>query len=434
MAKPLRKQIGEVLGHNARALHYTDYGKPSVSANAARSKLTTKRLLQRAGLPTPRLYSQITSRQELKQFRWTKLPSSFVVKPNKAFGGSGILIIFGRNKKGNWVKADKTEVSINQLKNHIQDILDGSYSIANAPDSALIEQRIKNHPDLKPYSVRGIPDIRVIVYNLVPVMAMLRLPTNESQGKANLHAGGIGIGVDLVRGVTTTAIYRGLIIENLPDTRQVLSGIHVPHWRSIMLIASQVSHAINLPFAGVDIAIDRDDGPMVLEINARPGLDIQLANMAPLRSRLRRVEDLDVNTPVKGVRLGKNLFGSDVEQEIEELSGQTILGIHESVEVIDANGDSKTITAKIDTGAWRTTLDASLAEQWGISTKIIDRRQVRGALGKQERPIIELTMKLHGQKIKTQAYLADRSHMTYPMIIGRRDLKDFLIDPSLNSK
>ncbi|HLD26012.1 MAG TPA: sugar-transfer associated ATP-grasp domain-containing protein [Candidatus Andersenbacteria bacterium] len=426
MADLLPRAAG-VLGHNARALHYTNQRQ---AAKIARSKLTTKRLLQRAALPTPRLYATITSRQEIRGFRWTKLPASFVIKPNSAMGGGGILIVFGRNKKGNWVKADKTEIPIAQLKNHLQDILDGSFSPANVPDKALIEQRVKNHPDLKPYSVRGIADIRVIVYNLVPVMAMLRLPTVESHGKANLHAGGIGVGIDLVRGRTTTATYRSHPIETVPGSRLPLAGLTIPHWRSILLTACRAAQAIELPFAGVDLAIDRDDGPLVLEINARPGLDIQLANLASLRSRLRRVEGLTLTDPAKGVRLGQNLFGSDVEQEIEEISGQIVLAFTENVAVQDASGTAHSLVAKIDTGAWRTTIDAALARQFGIAGQVVEHGQVRGALGHAERPIIKLTLTLRDKLIKTNAYLADRSHMTYPMIIGRRDLGGFLIDPS----
>jgi hypothetical protein len=145
------------------------------------------------------------------------------------------------------------------------------------------------------------------------------------------------------------------------------------------------------------------------------------------------VEDLAVASPAKGVRLGKNLFGSDLEQEIEELSGQTVLGIIEPVEIKDIGGLAHTISAKIDTGAWRTTIDEALAKEWGLNT-IIDHGHVRGALGRQRRPIIELAMTLRDKHIKTQAYLADRSHMNYPMIVGRRDLKGFLVDPSQKAR
>jgi len=261
---------------------------------------------------------------------------------------------------------------------------------------------------------------------------MLRVPTLESHGKANLHAGGIGVGVDLARGVTTTAIHHGRVIETMPHSRLSLTGIHIPHWKQSLLVATKAADALNLVFSGVDIALDRDDGPTVLEVNARPGLGIQLANMSPLLSRLRRVEDLNISTPEKGVRIGKSLFGGDVEQEIEDTTGHLVLGVHESVEILDSDGHPHNITAKVDTGAWRTTIDELLARKHGLHTRVVHQKKVpvRGALGKEKRPIIGLTMKVRDRTIKTEAFIADRSHMKYNMIIGRRDLKGFLVDPS----
>ncbi len=429
MAKSLYRQASRVLGFNARALKYTLGGNNPHAAAAARNKLVTKRVLQKAGLPTPRLYAAISSRQQLRSFRWTKLPSSFVVKPRSSHGGGGVVVIFGRNKKGNWVKADKTEVFIPELKKHVIDILDGNFSPANFPDTALFEQRVRNHPTLKPYSYQGIADVRVIVYNLVPVMAMLRLPTPESHGRSNLHAGSIGAGIDLGSGLTTAAIRHGSPIESLPGQRLSLRGIKVPNWREVLLSAIKASQALNLPFAGVDIAIDRDDGPLILEINAHPGLDIQLANMAPLHSRLVRVEGINISSPSKGIQIAKSLFAGDTtEQELEDVVGNPVVGVTEEVQVSAADGTSHPLTAKIDTGAWRTTIDADLAKKLGIDTKVIKQHQVRGALGTQERPVVQLSFLLKGRLIKTQAYLADRSHLKRPMIIGRRDLKGFLIN------
>ncbi len=430
MAPLLNRQLGEVLGLNARTLQYITKANAPQATRIANNKLATKKVLQKAGIATPRLFGIVRNRQELKRFRWTKLPPSFVLKPNNSSGGGGIVVVFGRNKKGNWVKADKSEVFIPELKSRVLDILDGNFTLGNIPDDAFFEQRIKNHADLKPYSVRGIPDIRILVYNLVPVMAMLRLPTAASAGRANLHSGGIGVGVELVHGLTTMGIHYGHIIESIPGTRLNLSGLRIPYWNDILLMAVRTARATGLNYAGVDIAIDRDDGPMVLEINARPGLNIQFANMTPLKSRLRRVEGLKVSTPEKGVTLAKNLFGSDIEQEIEDISGRTILGIQEPVTIIDSTGQSHTVMAKVDTGAYRTTIDESLAQKHSLHAPVITHKDVRGALGQQTRPVIELTMLLRERTIKTEAFIADRSHMNYDIIIGRRDLKGFLVDPS----
>lgn len=430
MLSLFRNKGGQLLGQNARALLYTERANASQYIKLAKNKLATKRALQKVGLPTPRLFAVIRSRQELKRFSWTKLPGSYVIKPNSSYGGGGIIVIFGRNKKGNWVTAEQSEVFIPQLKNHVLDILDGNFSAGNVPDTALFEQRVKNHPELKHYCVRGIPDIRILVYNTIPLMAMLRLPTAESRGKANVHAGGIGAGIDLAQGITTTAVHHGHLIETMPGTQLPVGGIKLPHWRDILLIAVKATEALGLRYAGADIAIDRDEGPVVLEVNARPGLDIQLANMAALRSRLKRVEGLTISTPEKGVQLAQTLFSSEVEHEIEDISGRIVLGIIEPVQITDTNGHHHTIMAKIDTGAWRTTIDESLAKKFGLHTNIIEERGVRGALGKQTRPVIELPVIIHNRPIKTKAFLADRSHMNYDIIIGRRDLKGFLVDPT----
>lgn len=420
----------DVLGMNARTLEYTKRVNSRSAIKLANNKLATKRALQKAGVPTPRLFAKISSRPEARAFRWTKLPSSFVLKPSSSSGGGGIIVVFGRNKKGNWVKADGTEVFIPELRNHVLDILDGNFSASNIPDVAFFEQRIKIDGSLKPYSVRGIPDIRILIYNQVPVMAMLRLPTEESGGRANLHAGGIGVGIDLVNGYTTSAIYHGQLIEMLPHKRLRVAGIRLPNWNEILSIAARASRACNLNYAGIDVAIDRDDGPLVLEINARPGLEIQYANLTPLKSRLRRVEGLKVNGPEKGVLLAKNLFGEDIIQDIEDVSGRIVLGIDEGIDLLDSNGQFHHLRAKVDTGAYRTAIDSSLAEKFGLHKKIVEHRSVRAALGREERPVVDVTFTLRGHTIKTQAFLTDRSHMNYDAIIGRRDLKGFLIDPS----
>lgn len=421
---------GDVLGLNARALNYTSRARKTPGVRVANNKLATKRVLQKAGVPTPRLFATINSRQDLENFRWTKLPASFVVKPKSASGGGGIVVVFGRNKKGNWVKADRSEVLIPTLRHHIINILDGNFSANNVPDTAFFEQRVRISSELKPYSVRGIPDIRVLVYNLVPVMAMLRLPTEESGGRANLHVGGIGVGLDIVHGYTTTAIHHGRIIETLPSTRLQLSGIRIPNWNDILLLAVRTAKAAGLPFAGVDIAVDREDGPLVLEINARPGLDIQLANMTPLKGRLRRVAGLDVKGAERGVAVAKSLFGSDVEQEIEDISGRTILGIEETITIMDADGEPHDLLAKIDTGAYRTAIDEALAKKYRLHAPIIRHKKVRAALGEETRPIIDVSFSIRNHLIKSQVYMADRSHMNYDAIIGQRDLKGFLIDPN----
>ncbi|MCE9643211.1 MAG: RimK/LysX family protein [Candidatus Andersenbacteria bacterium] len=430
MAAFLNKKWGDILGMNSRMLDYIIKSNSPESIRIANNKLATKKALQKAGLATPRLFAVVRNRTELRKFRWTKLPASFVLKPTSSSGGGGIIVMFGRNKKGNWVKANKTEVFIPELKAHIQDILDGNFSKGNVPDTAFFEQRVKIHATLKPYCVKGIPDVRVIIYNQVPVMAMLRLPTEESHGRANLHTGGIGAGIDISTGLTTSAIRHHKPIDKTPHNHLRISGIQIPFWDDILLLASRAAQACGLNYVGVDIAIDRDDGPLVLEVNARPGLDIQFANLSPLKSRLRRVEGLKMKSIEKKIQLAKNLFGAELDQEIEDIYGHTVLGIEEEVIIFDHEGRQYPVLAKIDTGAYRTTIDENLAIRLGINSPVIIHKGVRGALGRQTRPVISLEMSLRNRNIKTHASLIDRSHMKYDMIIGRRDMKGFYVNPS----
>ena len=434
----------------------------------ADSKLLCKRILEKNNLGVSALIAKIKTLTELEEFDWNSLPDSFALKPNRGFGGEGIVVVYAR-KKGRtdaWVKADGSVITTEDLKTHIRNILDGSFSLANTPDIAFFEERLKLLKLFKPYSFKGIPDIRVIVFNHVPVMAMLRLPTRASDGKANLQQGAIGVGIDLATGTTTTAIIgKGQLIEYVPGTRLVLSGIKIPYWKEILRMSVEAQSLSGLGFLGADIAIDRDRGPVILELNARPGLSIQLANLAGLKGRLKRVSGLKIKTTERGIRVGKNLFGGEIEEEIEELSGKRVIGSIEKVKLVGKNGVEVEVEAKIDTGADSTSIDTELAKQLGFEDvlsffetipkpdttdrtlikKVSDDYDVRykdahpdlkaitfiySASGFGMRPKIELSLVLDGVEIPARVTVVSRIHLEYPIIIGRNNLRKFLVDVS----
>lgn len=428
----------------------------------ADSKLLCKRLLKKNNLGVSALIAKIKTEEELEQFDWTTLPDSFALKPNRGFGGEGIVVVYARKKNriDAWVKADGSIITVEDLQSHIRNILDGSFSLANTPDIAFFEERLKLLKLFKPYSFKGIPDIRVIVFNHVPVMAMLRLPTRASDGKANLQQGAIGVGIDLATGTTTTAIIgKGHLIEYVPDTRLVLSGIKIPYWKEILRMSVEAQTLSGLGFLGADIAIDRDRGPVILELNARPGLSIQLANLAGLKSRLKRVSGLKIKTTERGIRVGKNLFGGEIEEEIEELSGKRVIGSIEKVKLVGKNGVEIEVEAKIDTGADSTSIDIELAKELGFGDALlafeekIAGRDVLNELSKEEReklftgipdladtipvksshgysyrPVVLITLSIDSVLIPAKVSCINRSHLTYPVIIGRKHLRKFLID------
>jgi len=423
----------QILGMNARILTFM---RPSNSLRAIRiadNKLVAKRILKKNGLPVAQTHSVIKDIHELRNFDWTSLPNTFTLKPNRGLGGGGILIVYARRKRYPypWIKADRKIVGIKDLEGHILNILEGIYSLTNLPDIAFFEERIRLLKLFKPYSFRGIPDIRILVYNSVPIMAELRLPTEESGGKANLHLGGIGAGIDMGTGITTTAIQKDRIIEYVPGTRLPLRGIQIPEWKEILRLAIHAQQITRIGFLGIDIAIDREKGPVILELNTRPGLSIQIANMSPLDERLKRVKGLKVKTINKGVQIAQDLFGGEIEDELEEISGRKVIGINEPIDILDINKTKHPTMAKVDTGAYRTTICSSLAKELGVD-QVIGQKKVRSTLGMEEREIISLSFYMDKRLVMSEAFIADRSEMKYDIIVGRRDLKRFLVDPAKN--
>ncbi|HEV3146002.1 MAG TPA: alpha-L-glutamate ligase-like protein [Gemmataceae bacterium] len=247
-------------------------------------------LCRRIGVPSPELFAVIESHSQLRQLEEILDDyRNFVLKPNRGAAGRGVLIVTGRYRDG-FRRHDGKHLTLEDLRQHLCDILSGMYSLGGHPDSALIQQRVRLHPDFAPICYRGIPDIRVVLYRDVPALAMLRLPTRESNGRANLHQGGIGAGIDLSTGVTHHAVQRHRFLTRHPDTRETLLQRQVPQWREVLAMTQRVSRAVGLGYVGVDVVIDAELGPMLLEANARPGLAIQLANACGLEARLKEID------------------------------------------------------------------------------------------------------------------------------------------------
>ena len=194
-----KKARHQILGMNSRNLDFIRPFNLKKAKEIADNKLLSKKILRENGLAVPNLIGRIRSREELENFNWQSLPEGFALKPNRGFGGEGILVVYGKKKDLDnvWIKADGSLITVNSLKNHINNILDGSFSLSGTPDIAFFEERLKLLKLFKPYCYKGIPDIRIIVFNKVPTMAMLRLPTKLSNGKANLQQGAIGVGIDM---------------------------------------------------------------------------------------------------------------------------------------------------------------------------------------------------------------------------------------------
>lgn len=287
-AKRLR-ELG-ILGMNARNASYILDHNPRALYPLVDDKLRMQELCQTIGVPTPQVYATIRYHSMLRRLEESlRELDDFVVKPNRGSAGRGVLVVVGRDGR-HFRRHNGDLLRFDDLRQHISDILSGMYSLGGRPDQALIQQRIRLHADFEPVAYKGIPDVRLIVYRQEPAMAMLRLPTKQSNGRANLHQGGIGAGIDLHSGLTHHAVQHNRFVLCHPDTGIPVIGKRVPYWRQVLDMSRRVAEAIGLGYIGVDIIIDAEQGPMLLEANARPGLAIQIANARGLLPRLFEID------------------------------------------------------------------------------------------------------------------------------------------------
>lgn len=430
-------KLTDILGINARSAEYLRLNT-KIARKRADDKLLTKKILKKKKIPHPELLGVLSNHRKVSDFNWEKLTGGFVIKPVKGFGGQGIMLVKKSVKEaGKFVLPDGRKVTPEELKLHALDIVEGRFSHNNLPDKAMIEERIKIHPKFKKMAVGGAPDIRVIVFNRVPVMAMLRLPTEESGGKANLHQGALGLGIDMATGITTHGVYKNEALKYFPDTNKKVNGITIPHWDKILRMAIQTQMASKLAYLSVDMLIDADKGPVVLELNDQPGLSIQLANMQGLKKRLERVEGINIIDADKGVKIAKTLFASEFANRVKfETQEKRLVKVFDRVKIKPDKGKRVFIDVKVDTGAYSTSIDKKLAEKLGLLNEkhILLEKKFKSALGEEIRRLIEVDFVLKGRKIKSCASITSRSHLQYSMIIGRRDLKGFYVDPLIDEE
>jgi len=481
----IRKINKEVLGLNRRNQEYIRPYNPPSAKIIADNKILTKRILAKIGITTPELYKVIRSKKQLEFIDWDSIPKSFVLKPNKGTGGNGIIVFYGKKKNSyEWIRPNGSTMNKKDIILHLENILEGRFSMGNQPDIAILEERVKTDKRIKPYSFKGVPDVRIIAFNNVPIMAQLRLPTKRSNGTANLHSGAICVGIDIASGVTTSGMHLKMnpVIEdtyiktdltldlenNLP-----IGGITIPYWNDLLEIAIKCQQISGLGYIGVDIAIDQEKGPVIFEINARPGLGIQVANNAGLRWRLEKVRDLKVKNLKHGIRIAKNLFGGQIEEEIENISGKTLISLVEKILVyfsdipVKKNKPRKkeTVNAIMDTGILSSRIDWGLAsrigqyktlekfKKVGIPTrfgtlkdaqKYIDQNNDRIAeetnitrLAKISEdgeikvlPVLNFDIRIAKEDKSVDMIVSKQSSMIYPVMIGRKELKGYLIDTS----
>ena len=258
-------------------------------------KVLTKRLALEAGMAVPDLYGVIEHQGDIRNFsRLVDNLESFVVKPAQGSGGDGIIVITGRSKRkrDSFRQASGVLITADEIEYHLSAIVGGQFSLSGGRDTAIIEYCVKFDPVFTDVSYQGVPDVRVIVYRGYPAMAMVRLPTRASDGKANLHQGAVGAGIDIGTGCTINGVLGNSPVDEHPDTGALVAGLTIPSWDEILESSARGYEVTELGYLGVDMVIDEDKGPLILEMNARPGLNIQIANGCGLKERLTLIDRL----------------------------------------------------------------------------------------------------------------------------------------------
>lgn len=285
------KRLG-MLNMNRRNVDYIARYNERSSYPLVDNKLKTKLAVSEYDVKTPRLLQVVRQQHEISGFRtMAEDLSGFAIKPAKGSGGKGITVITGRDGD-DFIKASGARIPVANLERHLTNILAGLYSLAGTPDVAIIENLVQSEPNLAKYSFQGVPDIRIVVFQGYPVMAMLRLATTDSDGKANLHQGAVGVGLDIGTGRSLNAVQFNRPITLHPDTGLPLENIQIDAWPDMLEMAARCYEATGLGYMGVDLVVDAQEGPLLLELNARPGLAIQMANGCGLLPRLKNIEAL----------------------------------------------------------------------------------------------------------------------------------------------
>ncbi|HEY7771646.1 MAG TPA: alpha-L-glutamate ligase-like protein [Marinagarivorans sp.] len=296
-----------IMGMNCRNIRFISRHNKRRLYPLVDDKLKTKKLAIEHQVNVPELLSVVSEQHDIPTiFNTIKGIQGFCIKPAQGSGGKGILVVL-RGEDDQWQRTNGRALSNTDIERHLSNILAGIFSLGGKSDVAIVEELIQVDPVFQSFTHQGVPDLRIIIFRGFPVMAMMRLSCQESKGKANLHQGAVGVGIDILTGKAVNAVQHGKPVTVHPDTKQPLIDLVVPQWHDMLHLACACYDMTGLGYLGVDIVLDKNKGPLLLELNARPGLAIQVANNAGLLPRLTAVETLD--TP------------DDIDERLEVMCG-----------------------------------------------------------------------------------------------------------------
>lgn len=403
-----------LLGQNARNLNYIKGYNTKIAKKLADSKIKTKEFLTLNSIAIPETIMILRNGDNIDDSIFDKLELPFVVKPNEGFWGKWILIFTGMSSSWSYITNDWQNFTKKELLSHFRDILDWFYSLSWNRDKVLIEKKIELDEEIELLWKYWLPDIRIVVFNMVPIMAMLRVPTEASNGKANIHAWACWVGIDIWTWKLTYITSYSNIIKSIPGIWDV-RGLILPDWDKALALAVKAQQITKIWYLGCDIVLDKLAWPLVLELNIRPWLEVQMANLSPLKERLKKVEWIFVNSIEKWVRIWRDLFSWDIEEKIKNISWKKVLWSREYLHIIYDKKDFKYL-ADIKPSNSKNYIDKEFVKNvLKISDEII------------EKWIIKLDIFLIWEKKKIKFIIKELQNVN--LILWLSSLKGFLIDP-----
>ena len=392
-----------ILGLNYRNLKLQVFNKKD-AVNFANNKLKTKHFFSVRGIPVPKLMGIFKDREDVNKFDFANLNKDFVIKPNQGSEGKGI-IPFKERKGDKFITVSNKEYTINELKNHIINITQGIYN-NGYKDIAFFEQRIKNSPELNKITYKGLPDVRVFCYNQIPIMAMLRVPTKESEGRANLAENAMAIGINLSNGEPNYYYYKGKISKKDPINKNPIKKI--PNFIRVLQVAVKCAQLSKLKLVGCDIAFNEKNEPCLIEINARPGLKIQLANKDSLKERINKIKDLKPKSINESIEIAMSIFGDSYKKL--EFEKEKVIGLEEKIKIFN---DQKIFIAdcNIKLSNDQNFIDESLLKKMKVEDK--KNYTFKISLKDETQNLVFYKSKLHD----------------YDILLGKNAVQNFLIDP-----
>ncbi|MGM0591090.1 MAG: RimK/LysX family protein [Halobacteriota archaeon] len=199
--------------------------------------------------------------------------------------------------------------------------------------------------------------------------------------------------------------------------------------------ALYAADVMDLDYVGVDL-IESDEGWFVLEVNPTAGFkglyEATGRSPAPYIAKLaieraggevdeERVESLSAT-------LDDSTPSGKPPTRAAMLAETPVIGYITEVVVSGTSGSTQTL-AKSDTGATRTSIDTSLAAEIGAGPiKSMTRVKSGSVKGGKARPVVDLVIGIGGTQHTVTGSVEDRSHMDYPLLLGRDILEHYQVD------